>query len=210
MSDAPAAFVPPEQKGPIMLYRPVAPTTIAAIYSHGSLKEEIAPLGVTLRYYGPHGDPVITSITEAASRGEPNFSPEVPNSGGKWGNYTLTEITQLRADSDSLNRTANDIGWAIAYVQDETDTVTVVGLLSEFSDIRGVHCRVGVVRGEPKTVNIKDLVGWTDVMMFETIGAETELEAGTPLADPSGKDYVVLSVKADKDYEIQELMKPGS
>src|SRR5690348_1546775 len=102
------------------LYKPTADTDIVAIYAHGELKSLIDPLGADLKYYGPHGESIVTSITEAHERGAPGEGPEMPNS-TKWVNYTLTPIDQL-GSGDELQQTANDIGWAIAAVTGETDT----------------------------------------------------------------------------------------
>lgn len=185
------------------LYEPTADTDIVAIYAHGELKSLIDSLGANLKYYGPHGESILTSITEAHSRGEPGHGPEMPNS-TKWVNYKLTQIDQLGSGSE-LQQTAEDLGWAIAAITGETDTTTVVGALSGYSKIYGVHCRVGYSLGPVQEVARADLNlaanGWQD-LDFEQITAATTLAPGTVIIDSGSKAHFV--VEAGDPVKIQQ------
>jgi hypothetical protein len=187
------------------LYEPDMATNIVAIYSHGALKELIDPLGVTLKYYCEHGISVVTSVTEAHERGDATHDPKMPNDrSGKWVNYTLTEITQLRAGPEFLAQAANTTGWAIAYVTSETDTATIVGELAAYSEIRGVHCRVGYSLGVPFEIAQTELEGgWKDVN-FESITATNKPNLDDTIFDGSTKPFQVYEVISDEKYKIQE------
>jgi hypothetical protein len=210
MTDVDSSLPAPELHGPVKLFKPSEATTVVAIFAHGV--EDTAGIdpisGVTLGYYCPHGDTVEANITWA--EGSPSHPPQAAPSSTQWASYVLTTVP-LGSNADiELASSAETYKMAIAYVVDSTTSSDVIPLLASlgYSDIRGVHCREAVYKEESATfsdtreISRQTMVseGWKD-SSTDAITADTELEVGDAICDPSGSWYKILAVQ-DQTFTV--------
>jgi hypothetical protein len=117
------------------------PNSIVVIFSHGKAGEpSIEARTMNLKYYVPHGRTVEEGNIDL---GLLPAEDGPADKDGKWYQYELTPIEQAQTDEELVNLAiwADEYKMAVALVTGRTYTGNVLNDLSNFSEVRGLHCR---------------------------------------------------------------------